>query len=137
MKMEMPAFRVWHQIKDAFDAKTKEWTYIWRMSSVQILNITAKEVTIESKYGYGNRLYRIGENCSMMQSIGVKDIHQKPVFTGDFVKVKDAQQNVHTGVVEERGALRLIRTPGMELSCWDDYEIEVTGNIYEQSEDEG
>lgn len=129
--MNMPIFRVWHQIKDAFDPKTKEWTYIWRMSAVQILHITAKEVTIESKYGYANRLHKIGENCILMQSVGVNDKHGKPVFVGDIILFKDSAGNTHSGEVEERGPLRVIRTATQELSDWNDYELDITGNIYE------
>jgi hypothetical protein len=132
--MEMPVFRVWHRIKDAFDPKSKEWSYIWRMSAVQILHLTAREVTIESKYGYANRLYRIGEDCILMQAVGVRDMHQTPVFTGDRVRITDEAGTEYQGVVEERGPLRVIRTGDTILTDWAHYQLEVLGNIYEQQE---
>lgn len=130
--MMLPKFRVWHQIKDSFDPKTKEWTYIWCMSAVQILNIIAKEVTIESKYGFANRLHKIGENCILMQSIGVSDIRQQPVFTKDMVKITDKRTgNEYTGVVEEKGAIRYIKAGDVMLTDWDHYDVEIVGNTYE------
>lgn len=130
--MILPTFRVWHQIKDSFDPKTKEWTYIWRMSAVQILNITSKEVTIESKYGFANRLHKIGENCILMQSIGVVDIRQQPVYTKDIVKIKDKRTDKeYIGVVEEIGPIRYLKSGDAMLSDWDDYEVEIIGNTFE------
>jgi hypothetical protein len=130
--MNLPEFRVWHQMKEGFDPKTKEWSYAWRMSSVQIINVTAGEVTIESKYGFGNRLYKVGEACIMMQSIGITDIHGKPVFLGDIVKVKDSRtQELVIGVVEEKQAMRVIKTGNDELREWENYEVEIIGNKYE------
>ncbi|MCR3922977.1 MAG: YopX family protein [Firmicutes bacterium] len=133
--MDMPKFRVWHQMKDDFDAKTKQWTYVWRMSNVQLLNLTAKEVTIESKYGFGNRLYKIGPSCILMQSIGILDIQQKPVFTGDIVKVTELNTTkVKTGVVEDELAVRYIKVADDKMMNWDRYHVEIIGNIYQKTE---
>ena len=106
------------------------------MSIVQVLNITAKEVTIESKYGFGNRLYRIGENCILMNSIGVSDTLEQPVFTGDIVRVKDQLTlKESNGVVEEQGPQRFIRTSDELLTNWAHYTLEVRGNIYEHPQE--
>jgi uncharacterized phage protein (TIGR01671 family) len=133
MTMEMPAFRVWHQTKDSFDPKTGQWTFVWRMSAVQILNVTAREVTIESKYGYANRLFRVGDSCILMQAVGVRDKNGNPVYTGDIVRVKDRDGRTNTGVVTDEGPMRVIRTDTETLTDWNNYETEVTGNIYQNS----
>lgn len=128
-------YRVWHQMKDTFDAKTKQWSYVWRMSSVQILHITAKEVTIESKYGFGNRLYKVGPTCILMQSIGLNDKNNKPIFIGDIVNVKDKiNETSFTGIIKEDNVTRYIETNKRMYMNWPDYELEVIGNIHEHSE---
>lgn len=130
--MEIPKFRVWHRIKEAFHPQTKEWTYSWQMSDVQILNLPAREVTLDSKHGFANRLSKIGEHCILMQSIGITDRNNKSIYIGDVVTV-NTRDGVYTGVVEQEGAVRRIRTPETMLTNLDDYTIEVTGHIYADS----
>lgn len=130
--MEMPRFRVWHQMKESFDSKTKQWSYSWRMSLVQIINVTAGEVTIESKYGFGNRLYKVGDKCILMQSVGVRDLGGNPVFLGDIVRVTDrCSLEKFTGVVEEKHGMRFIQAQEAVLREWENYDVEVLGNKYE------
>ena len=64
-------FRIWYKVKDSFDSSSKEWTYKWQMSPVQVLQIHTGEVILDIKYGYANRMNKIGQNCILMQSLGI------------------------------------------------------------------
>ncbi|MDW7650947.1 MAG: YopX family protein [Bacillota bacterium] len=133
--MEIPQYRIWHKIKHSFDSKSKEWTYRWQMSPIQVLQIYTGEVVLDSKYGFANRVHKIGPDCILMQSLGITDKAQKPVYVGDIVKITDRQSgNDYTGTVEGRGAVYFVRTDGEELFIHRDMAVEVLGNIYEHPE---
>ncbi|MCW3489450.1 YopX family protein [Dethiobacter alkaliphilus] len=133
--MDVPMFRIWYKVKQSVDAASKEWTYKWQMSPVQVLQIHTGEVILDSKYGFANRMHKIGRDCILMQSLGIKDVNQKPVYVGDIVKITDTQTGKeYTGHVEGRGAVYYVDVQGEELFIKRDMAVEVLGNVYEQPE---
>ena len=105
------------------------------MSPVQVLQIHTGEVILDSKYGFANRMNKIGPDCILLQSLGITDVNQKPIYVGDIVKMTDPQSGKeYLGTVEGRGAVYFVRTKEDELFIRSNMAIQVLGNIYEHPE---
>lgn len=71
------------------------------------------------------------------QYIGLEDIHQHKIFEGDVVRAKSHTGWVFKGVVGFSSASFFIEGDGVSGYRWDDYEVEILGNRFDNPEKMG
>ena len=77
-----------------------------------------------------------GDLDNLMQFTGLLDKNGKEIYEGDVVRCRDTYCEVQefTGVVDFADASFRIRDDAFTHYRWQDYEVEVIGNIYENPE---
>jgi uncharacterized phage protein (TIGR01671 family) len=84
---------------------------------------------------YGWNIEYSGADFELMQYIGLKDINNKEIYEGDYVKVFDVATGINSEgyVTFDRGSF-YITDECYSRYRWIDYQVEVIGNIYENPE---
>ena len=69
------------------------------------------------------------------QYIDWEDKNDKEIYEGDILMTKDLDtNNVYIGVVDYNNASFYIESDLISLYRWDDYEVEIIGNIHDNPE---
>ena len=126
----IPRFRAW-------DKEFKEM--------VQVDALVFDEQIIKATYKNGNIVKEDLKNYVLMQSTGLTDKNGKEIFEGDILKVTDDEQswlevvsfNENKAMFVSKEIKRKIdipESPLYDLFNTDIFEVEIIGNIYENSE---
>lgn len=118
----IPRYRAW-------DKEFKEM--------VQVDALVFDEQIIKATYKNGNIVKDDLKNYVLMQSTGLTDKNGKEIFEGDILKVNDWLEVVSFS--EEKAMfvskeISFSETPLYDLFNTDIFEVEIIGNIYENSE---
>lgn len=118
----IPRYRAW-------DKEFKEM--------VQVDALVFYEQIIKATYKNGNIVKDDLKNYVLMQSTGLTDKNGKEIFEGDILKVNDWLEVVSFS--EEKAMfvskeISFSETPLYDLFNTDIFEVEIIGNIYENSE---
>ena len=111
----------------AWDKKAKEWLNIETVM-VYLDGLLAQNINMD--------IYQIDRNnVELMQYTGLLDKQGKEIYEGDIVKGHDSLEPVRIhGKVDFNDASFCIVSGIGSFYRWMDYDIEVIGNIYENSE---
>lgn len=112
---------------------------------VQVDALVFEEQLIKATYKNGNVVKEDLKNYVLMQSTGLTDINSKEIFEGDILKVTDDEQswlevvsfNENKAMFVSKEIKRKIdipESPLYDLFNTDIFEVEIIGNIYENSE---
>lgn len=120
-------------IKKDYDEKL-----VGKMLEVSSIHLKKKKVIIGyslSKSYYGNRSF-LYENIELMQFTGLHDKNGKEIYEGDIVDVT-RPYIYETGTIIFKNGCFFIKVKETLLALWEcepnNYELEVIGNIYENS----
>ena len=118
----IPRYRAW-------DKEFKEM--------VQVDALVFDEQIIKATYKNGNIVKEDLKNYVLRQSTGLTDKNGKEIFEGDILKVNDWLEVVSFS--EEKAMfvskeISFSETPLYDLFNTDIFEVEIIGNIYENSE---
>ena len=101
-----------------------------RMLYVSDINFCGEEISAYDREEY------IGFNyIELMQFTGRQDINGKEVYEGDIVKCFDNYYKMYyIGVVDFADCSFVIKNDACTYYRWQDYRVEIVGNIYENPE---